>query len=60
LLWRGTPLKKVPNAAPDRWEQIAKLVPGRSKKACMLRVKAVIEQQKAALLVGPAKWEDGE
>ena len=41
-------LKSVPKDATDRWDQVAARLPGRSKKDCMLRYKALMEKLKAS------------
>ena len=59
-------LRSVPKTAPDRWDQIAKAVPGRTKKACMIRVKQLVEDAKKAKVAvttaaaAPAQWTDDE
>ena len=40
-------LKSVPTDDPDRWERVAQLVPGKSKKECLNRVKEIAAMLKA-------------
>uniref|UniRef100_A0A7N9AN61 DnaJ heat shock protein family (Hsp40) member C2 n=1 Tax=Mastacembelus armatus TaxID=205130 RepID=A0A7N9AN61_9TELE len=40
-------LKTYPVSTPERWEKIAAVVPGRSKKDCMKRYKELVEMVKA-------------
>nr|AYN74440.1 heat shock protein [Acipenser oxyrinchus oxyrinchus] len=40
-------LKTFPVSTPERWEKIAGVVPGRSKKECMKRYKELVEMVKA-------------
>lgn len=39
-------IKQVPASDPDRWRNVAKLVPGRSKKECVNRIKEIRDQLK--------------
>jgi DnaJ family protein C protein 2 len=41
-------LKAAPKDAPDRWDRVAAALPGRSKKDCMLRYKALMAKLKAS------------
>lgn len=43
-------IKQVPSSDPDRWRNVAKLVPGRSKKECVQRIKEIRDQ------VGESFW----
>lgn len=49
-------LKSVPKSHPERWVKIAAGIPGRTKKACMLRVKELVALQKAAKAKAPAQF----
>ncbi|KAG5845662.1 dnaJ homolog subfamily C member 2 [Anguilla rostrata] len=40
-------LKTFPVSTPERWEKIASVVPGRTKKDCMKRYKELVEMVKA-------------
>ena len=46
----------VPKSHPERWVKIAAGIPGRTKKACMLRVKELVALQKAAKAKAPAQF----
>lgn len=37
-------IKQVPSSDPDRWRNVAKLVPGRSRKECVQRIKEIRDQ----------------
>jgi hypothetical protein len=53
LLEKG--LSTVPATDPERWDKIAATIPGRSKKDCVARFKALVEQikqKKAAATTG--------
>lgn len=49
-----------PKTVPDRWDQIAAAVPGRTKKQCILRVKELVSMAKQAALKAPVDWTEKE
>merc|ERR1712070_995535 len=53
-------IRSVPKTDPSRWDKIAELVPGRTKKECALRVKECKQQVLRAKLEAPEQWTEDE
>lgn len=53
-------LTKYPKGGnPDRWDKIAKCVPGKTKEECMLRYKQLVEMVKKRKVNGEASVQEG-
>ncbi|EGD73875.1 hypothetical protein PTSG_05570 [Salpingoeca rosetta] len=55
-----TAIRSVPKSDPDRWDKIAELVPGRTKKECVERIKECMAKVKQAKSEPPAQWTEEE
>jgi len=53
-------MKEVPKEAADRWAEIAKLVPGRSKGEVMMRVKQLMAEIAIKKASAPSEWTEEE
>lgn len=49
-------LRNVPKEAADRWDQVAALVPGRTKKECVERVKECAKKVQNSKVTAPEQW----